>query len=166
MRMILVVVCAFVVLLASACSSSSSTKKISLTVYEDAPTLIPVDVGTPGNSPGDAYYFFAKLRSQPGGAVTGELYGTKTLVKPALPDNPDAEQRATMLYFTFANRQDQIVASGVPDYPPNAPEFKANLPVLRAVLGGTGKYKGVNGELRSTRNPDSSYKQVFTLTAA
>jgi hypothetical protein len=121
-------------------------------------------VGTPGNSPGDAYYFFAHLRSQPGGAVTGELYGTKTLVKPALPDKPDTEQRATTLYFTLANRQDQIVVAGVPDYPPNAPEFKANLPVLRAVLGGTGKYKGVRGELSSTRNPDSSYKQVFSLT--
>jgi hypothetical protein len=155
---------ALLLLLGAACSSDKGETKISLTVYEDAPTLAPVDVGTPGNSPGDAYYFFAHLRSQPGGAVTGELYGTKTLVKPALPDKPDTEQRATTLYFTLANRQDQIVVAGVPDYPPNAPEFKANLPVLRAVLGGTGKYKGVRGELSSTRNPDSSYKQVFSLT--
>ena len=54
--------------------------------------------------------------------------------------------------------------AGVPDYPPNIPEFKANGPVLRAVLGGTGKYNGVGGQLTSTRNPDGSYKQVFSLT--
>jgi hypothetical protein len=155
---------ALILMVGTACSSDPGATKISLTVHEDPPTLAPVDVGTPGNSPGDSYYFFASLRDQPGGAVTGELFGTKTLVKPAPPDQPDAEQRATTLYFTFANRQDQIIVAGVPDYPPNAPEFKANLPVLRAVLGGTGKYKGVAGELRSTRNPDSSYKQVFALT--
>lgn len=164
MTKIIGVCCALLCVVGAACSTDSGATKISLTVHEDAPTLQPVDVGTPGNSPGDSYYFFATLRSAPGAAVTGELYGTKTLVKPAPPDQPDAEQRATTLYFTFAHRQDQIIVAGVPDYPPNAPEFKANLPVLRAVLGGTGKYKGVSGELRSTRNPDSSYQQVFSLT--
>jgi hypothetical protein len=164
MRKILTASCVLVVLFAAACSSDSSTTKSSLTVYEDAPTLNPVDVGTPGDSPGDAYYFFASLRSQPRGSVIGKLYGTKTMVKPAPPDKPDTEQRATMLFFTFGSRQDQIVVAGVPDYPPNTPEFKANQPVLRAVLGGTGKYKGVGGELSSTRNADNSYKQVFSLT--
>jgi hypothetical protein len=148
---------------ATACGASGSTTS-SLTVYEDAPTLNPVDVGAPGNSPGDAYYFFAGLRDQPGGAVTGEVYGTKTLVKPTGPTTPDAEQRATLMFFVFGDRQDQIVVAGVPNYPPNAPVFQADKPVLRAVLGGTGKYNGVGGELTSTRNSDGSYKQEFSLT--
>ena len=96
--------------------------------------------------------------------MNGEVYGTKTLVKPAQPSTPGVEQRATMLFFVFGNRQDQIVVAGVPDYPPNAPEFHANQAVLRAVLGGTGKYNGVGGELTSTRNSDGSYKQQFSLT--
>jgi hypothetical protein len=151
-----------VVCVSAACSDDSD--KTSLTVYEDAPTLNPVDIGPPGNSPGDAYYFFAALRDQPGGAVTGQVYGTKTMVKPPAPDNPNLEQRATMLFFVFANSQDQIVVAGVPDYPPTASQFQANQPVLRAVLGGTGKYNGVGGQLTSTRNPDGSYKQEFSLT--
>src|SRR5437588_9606419 len=155
--------CALVLLVGAACGGHGNGR-VSLTLYEDAPTLNPVDVGTPGNSPGDAYYFFANLRDRAGGKVTGELYGTKTLVRPTAADKPDTEQRATTLYFTFGNRQDQIIVAGVPDYPPNIPEFKANGPVLRAVLGGTGKYNGVGGQLTSTRNPDGSYKQVFSLT--
>jgi hypothetical protein len=147
---------------AVACGGGST--KSSVTVYEDAPTLTPVDVGPPGNSPGDAYYFFAGLRDQPGGTVTGEVYGTKTLVKPATPSSPDTEQRATLMFFSFGNHQDQIVVAGVPDYPPNAPEFQPNQRVLRAVLGGTGKYNRAGGELTSTRNPDGSYKQEFSLT--
>jgi hypothetical protein len=43
----------------------------TLTVYEDAPTLKLLDLGPPGNSPGDVYHFFAALHSTPGGPVTG-----------------------------------------------------------------------------------------------
>jgi hypothetical protein len=154
--------CALVLVVGAACGCDST--KSSLTVYQDAPTLNPVDVGTPGKSPGDAYYFFAGLRDRPGGEVTGEAYGTKTLVKPVAPSNPDAEQRATLMFFVFGDHQDQIVVAGVPDYPPNAAEFQANQPVQRAVLGGTGKYNGVGGQLTSTRNSDGSYEQVFSLT--
>ncbi|MCW2649682.1 MAG: hypothetical protein JWR32_658 [Mycobacterium sp.] len=153
-----------VLVLAAITACGGGSTKAALTVYSDAPRLTPVDVGAPGNSPGDAYYFFATLRDQPGGAPAGELYGTKTLVKPATPSSPGTEQRATQLFFVFGDRQDQIVVAGVPDYPPNAPVFQANLPVLRAVLGGTGKYNGAGGQLTSTRNSDGSYKQEFSLT--
>lgn len=147
-----------------AVGACGESKTSSLTVYQDAPTLNPVDVGAPKNSPGDAYYFFADVREEPGGSVTGQVYGTKTMVKPAEPDDPDAEQRATSLYFVFGDSQDQIVVAGVPDYPPNDAQFAAGQPVLRAVLGGTGEYNGVTGQLTSTRNTDGTYKQEFSLT--
>ena len=135
----------------------------TLTVYEDAPTLKLLDLGPPGNSPGDVYHFFAALHSSPGGPVTGEVFGSKTLIKMATDANPNLETRATVLFFTFANRQDQIVALGARGYPPTAGEFDAGQSVVRAILGGTGKYIGARGELTSTRNGDGSYTQVFTL---
>jgi hypothetical protein len=55
------------------------------------------------------------------------------------------------------------VAVGATDYPPTAGEFDAGRPVVRAILGGTGKYMGARGQLASTRNADGSYTQVFTL---
>jgi phage baseplate assembly protein gpV len=69
-----------------------------------------------------------------------------------------------MIFFVIGNEQDQIVVAGVPDYPSNAPEFAADKPVVRAVIGGTGKYNGAGGQLTSTRNADGSYKQEFSLT--
>jgi hypothetical protein len=95
--------------------------------------------------------------------VTGEVFGSKTLIKMSTDTNPNLETRATVLFFTFANRQDQIVALGALDYPPTAGEFDAGQPVVRAILGGTGKYMGARGQLTSTRNADGSYTQVFTL---
>jgi hypothetical protein len=135
----------------------------TLTLYEDAPTLKLLDLGAPGNSPGDVYHFFAPLHSSPGGPVTGEVFGSKTLIKMATDANPNLETRATVLFFTFTNRQDQIVALGAHDYPPSAGEFDAGQPVVRAILGGTGKYMGARGQLAGTRNADGSYTQAFTL---
>jgi len=153
----------FVLTLAACAVPAATPATETLTVYQDAPTLNPLDLGAQGNSPGDVYYFYAPLHSSPGGPVTGEVFGSKTLVKAATAENPNVEQRATVLVFTFGNRQDQIVVMGVPDYPPNAAEFNAGAPVLRAVLGGTGRYIGARGQLTSTRNADGSYMQVFTL---
>jgi len=142
-------------------STNPSTE--TLTVFEDAPALKPLDLGSPGNSPGDAYYFSAALHFSPGGPMTGEVFGSKTLIKSAAEANPNAEKRATLLFFTFSGGQDQIIAFGAGDYPPTAAEFTAGQPVVRAVLGGTGKYIGARGQLTSSRNSDGSYTQVFTL---
>lgn len=151
-------------ILMAACSPHSTNPSTeTLTVYEDAPPLKPLDLGSPGNSPGDAYYFSAALHSSRGGPVTGEVVGSKTLIKSASEANPNAEKRATLLFFTFSGGQDQIIAFGVGDYPPAAAEFTAGQPVVRSVLGGTGKYIGARGQLTSTRNADGSYTQEFTL---
>jgi hypothetical protein len=93
-----------------------------------------LDLGEPGNSPGDVYHFFAPLHSSPGGPVIGEVFGSKTLVKLATDAEPDLEKRATLLFFTFADRQDQIIALGVHDYSPTAAEFNAGKSVARAIL--------------------------------
>jgi hypothetical protein len=142
-------------------STNPSTE--TFTVYEDAPKLSLLDLGAPGNSLGDVYHFSAQLHGKPGGPVTGEVIGSKTLVKVATDANPSLERRATLMFFTFADRKDQIIAFGVADYSPSAAEFDAGQPVVRAILGGTGKYIGARGELSSTRNADGSYTQAFTL---
>ncbi len=150
--------------LMAACGQRSTTALTeTLTVYEDKPTMKLLDLGEPGNSPGDVYHFFATLHSAPGGPVTGEVFGSKTLIKIATDTNPNLETRATVLFFTFANHQDQIVAVGATDYPPTAGEFDAGQPIVRAILGGTGEYMGARGQVASTRNADGSYTQVFTL---
>src|SRR5262245_38915907 len=142
-------------------STNASTE--TFTVYEDAPKMSLLDLGAPGNSLGDVYHFSAPLHSERGGPVTGELIGSKTLVKVATEANPNLERRATLMFFTFADGKDQIVAFGAADYSPSAPEFKAGQAVVRPVLGGTGKYMGARGQVTSTRNADGSYTQVFTL---
>ena len=150
-------------LIAACGAHSTNPSNETFTVYEDAPKMSLLDLGAPGNSLGDVYHFSAPLHSERGGPVTGEVIGSKTLVKVATDANPNLERRATLLFFTFADRKDQIIAFGAADYSPAAPEFDAGQPVVRPVLGGTGKYMGARGQVTSTRNADGSYTQVFTL---
>jgi len=142
-------------------STNPSTE--TFTVYEDAPKMSLLDLGAPGNSLGDVYHFSAPLHSERGGPATGEVIGSKTLVKVPTEANPNLERRATLMFFTFDDRKDQIIAFGVADYSPNVPEFEAGQAVVRAILGGTGKCIGARGQLTSTRNADGSYTQAFTL---
>ena len=142
-------------------SANPSTE--TFTVYQDAPKMSLLDLGAPGNSLGDVYHFSAALHSERGGPVTGELIGSKTLVKMPTDANPNLERRATLMFFTFAGDNDQIIALGAADYTPSAPEFEGGRSAVRPVLGGTGKYIGARGQVTSTRNADGSYTQVFTL---
>ena len=142
-------------------SNNSSTE--TFTIYQDAPKMSLLDLGAPGNSLGDVYHFSAALHSERGGPVTGEVVGSKTLVKLPTDANPNMERRATLMFFTFAEGKDQIIAFGAAEYSPSVPEFDADKPVVRPVLGGTGKYMGARGQVTSTRSSDGSYTQVFTL---
>ena len=151
------------VLVAGCGAHSTNSLTETFTVYEDAPTMSLLDLGAPGNSLGDVYHFSAALHSERGGPVTGELIGSKTLVKLPTDANPNQERRATLMFFTFAGGKDQIIAFGASDYSPSTPEFEAGKSAVRAVLGGTGKYMGARGQVISTRNADGSYAQVFTL---
>ena len=163
-RMILAAATVSASVLIAACGAHSTNHSTeTFTLYQDAPKMSRLDLGAPGNSLGDVYHFSAALHSESGGPVTGEVIGSKTLVKEATDANPNLERRATLLFFTFAGGKDQIIAFGAADYPSSAPEFEAGQPVVRPVLGGTGKYMGARGQVNSTRNADGSYTQVFTL---
>jgi hypothetical protein len=136
-------------LLAAPDAHSADPSTETFTVYQDAPKMGRLDLGEKGNSPGDAYHFFAPLRSSPGRPVTGEVLGSKTLIKLAADAKSEVEKRGTILFFSFGNDQDQIVVYGIMAYSPSAGEFAADKPVVRPVLGGAGKYMGARGQLTS-----------------
>ena len=109
-RIILTAAAVSASVLVAACgahSTNSSTE--TFTVYEEAPTMSLLDLGAPGNSLGDVYHFSAALHSERGGPVTGELIGSKTLVKLPTDANPNQERRATLMFLAFAGGKDQSV---------------------------------------------------------
>jgi hypothetical protein len=86
--------------LIAACGARSiNSSNETFTVYEDAPKMSLLDLGQPGNSPGDVYHFSAPLHSSAGGQIRGDVFGSKTLIKLASDAAPDVEKRGTLLVF-------------------------------------------------------------------
>ena len=73
-----------------------------------------LDLGAPGNSPGDVYHFSAPLHSERGGPVTGEVIGSKTLVKVATDANPNLERRATLLFLPLPIARTRLLRLELP----------------------------------------------------
>ncbi|HXJ79387.1 MAG TPA: hypothetical protein VMS64_12000 [Candidatus Methylomirabilis sp.] len=144
-------------------SKRKKRKTEQFMLHQDNPVITPLDLGASGRSAGDSFYFHAILRRTPAGPVVGEVFGIKTVVKTAIVQNPSVEQRFTDLVFTFNQRQDQIVVTGIADYPAAGNEFDSERPVVRAVVGGMGAFIGASGELTSTRHSEGGYTQVFSL---
>jgi hypothetical protein len=88
-------------LLAACGQHSSNSSSETLTIYQDPPTMSPLDLGLPGNSPGDTYYFSAPSCSSPCGRLIGEVFGSKTLIKPAAQANPNAEKRNNFVFHLY-----------------------------------------------------------------
>src|SRR5205814_8119940 len=105
----------FASVLITACGAHSSNQSSeNFTVYEDTPKMSLLDLGAPGNSLGDVYHFSAPLHSERGGPVTGEVIGSKTLVKVATDANPNLERRATLLFLHLLIARIRLSRSELP----------------------------------------------------
>jgi hypothetical protein len=62
--------------------------------------------------------------------------------------------------------ENKIIASGGTSYNKGEQVMKLGIAQKRAVVGGTGKYKGVKGEITTSRNEDGTYKHVLDVKMA
>jgi hypothetical protein len=144
-----------------------------------------IDIPPVGPSLGDAFYFNGTLHSEnETGPIIGELFGSTTVVRLApgkaievdnrprlqrptpyenATDTTAPEQRLIYMIFAFNNKTDQIVVGGVADYLPQDSKMLLNQTAVRPILGGTGKYLGVRGQLVTSRDADGNYTHVFTI---
>jgi len=159
-------VAAAIALALSGCSSppsaplSTSRPVTTLVVQQRAPILADIDLQANGKSLGDLYVFEASVTDSEGrkGALTG------TLLVADLPDPKSGEVSELRLGdLTFVLDGDQLLVKGATVYPQAQREMAVNQPQVRAVIGGTGRYIGVDGEVSTVRNADGTYTHTFRL---
>jgi len=125
-----------------------------------AATPTYVDLGTPGASTGDQRIFH--FDAQSGRTVVHmDWIMTTTAV-----DSPEAgvETRITSAVFEFGGLDNTLLLQGVGWYPGASSTFAVSATLNRAIVGGTGKYRGATGWVESTHNADGSWTHVFHLT--
>jgi len=125
------------------------------TLVQSGPHITEIDNGA---SVGDATAFDAELTKD--GAAFGSLYGEQTVIAEPDPASKRTDEvRRTELDFELPDGQ--IVVQGTSHYAKGSWRLTVGKPVVRAIVGGTQAYAGVQGELTSTRNADGNYMQAF-----
>lgn len=133
----------------------------TLVLNQDPPSLRTVDGGASGVSAGDTLFYEARITGEHG--ESGMLTGVLMTADVADPETGDLDaDRLGQLSYDLGNGN-TLLAIGETVYRAENLEISANLPQLRAVVGGTGSFMGARGQVMTTRNPDGSYRHEFTL---
>lgn len=135
---------------------------VTITVrHGEVPAPVLIDGGDEGASVGDVRLFHFDGEASDGEAVVMDWIMTTTAEDaPA----PDVESRVTTGVFSFGEgTDDQLLLEGVAYYPGEQATLEVSNTVLRAVVGGTGRFAGARGDVASTRLDDGSWEHVFRL---
>lgn len=145
-------------LLLTGCAPSEQT--LTLVQPSNAVDLEAIDLN-PGGDAGDGFVFESPVLNE--GDAFGSLVGSMVEVSGLdRGSNPDREERLVSAVFDLPDGQISVL--GVSFYQRNEPLLDAGAPMTRAIVGGTGAYKGVTGEVTTTRNEDNSYTHVLQMT--
>ena len=129
-----------------------------IVLVQDDPIIVRVSDETAGTT-GYEFTFEAPVRT-PAGKRVGALSGAVLTVDATL-DGVTEEIRHRDLVFSL--KGGQLVAKGVSRYPAAQAELEAGRPFVIAIVGGTGRYIGARGEVRTSPRADGTYRHVITL---
>ena len=93
---------------------------------------------------------------------TGYMSGTLTTIATGLAGGREA--RAANLVFVVGSEPNQIVVGGLSLYATDVSTLTVGESTIRPVIGGSGRYVGVRGEVESTNLGDAGWRHVFRLT--
>lgn len=146
------------------CKNQSSSKWATIKFIQDKPSLVHLKWEEPRPGYGDGMAFEALIKDTAGNNV-GEVLGW--LVTVDLMDGDSANpvfetDRIGTIIFNLGD-DNEIIAQGGTSYKMGEQQMNNGLPQKRAIIGGTGKYKGISGEVTTTRNEDGTYTHVLDV---
>lgn len=145
-------------LIGSGCGGSDSSSTVTvLHGPVQPPTLIAREDGV--SSVGDVRLWNFDGTTSDGDAVRMDWVMTTTAV-----DVPTEglESRFATGVFTFDDG-DQLILEGVASYPTAGSVIETASEIERVVVGGTGRFAGATGSVRSVHLEDDSWEHVFTI---
>ena len=92
----------------------------------------------------------------------GSIMGTMTKVG-SLGEGAQIDREERMLTAVYDLPGGQISVLGISYYFEADTLLPEGEPMTRAIVGGTGEYVGVDGEVITTRNPDNSYTHLIRI---
>jgi hypothetical protein len=149
------------------CQNQSSSAWQTLTFIQDKSLLTHINLGDSAHGHGDGMAFEAVLRDT-AGTVVGEVLGWMVTVDIVDGDSANTvhmTDRIGTMVLKFDD-ENKIIASGGTSNHKGEQVMKLGINQKRAVVGGTGKYKGIKGEVTTTRNEVGTYTHVLDVKMA
>lgn len=149
------------------CQNQTGSAWQTFTYIQDKPLLTHLNLGDTAHGHGDGMSFEAVLKDTAGKAV-GEVLGWMVTVDIVDGDSVNAvhiTDRIGTMVLKFDD-ENKIIASGGTSYKKGKVLMDPEVPQKRAVVGGTGKYKGISGEVTTTRNEDGTHTHVLDVKMA
>ena len=141
-------------------ATSTESAATTLTLLQSKPKLVTVN--DPTGQDGLLEFFSGDLTTTSGDNA-GVLAGTLLIVD--VNDGPRGDHEARQRTLTFDTPDGQIQALGLSYYPQAELELAQGQPVVISIVGGTGKFLGVTGEVQTTRQADGTYEHIFTFVS-
>jgi hypothetical protein len=98
------------------------------------------------------------------GVAADDQYLTGTLTTLADGVSGGMEVRASNLIFVFGDEANQLVVGGISLYPQKGATLSVGQETVRPIVGGSGTYDGVMGQVVSTNLGDQGWSHVFHIT--
>jgi quercetin dioxygenase-like cupin family protein len=158
-RVPLLVLAALVLLAGSTVAATTGSRPgRGVTVTHGPVTLTLTTPGSDGHQLGDLRVGSVDAIDESGDAVRIDA----TLVTTGV-DTPSAgdEVRVSTLVFTFDGDVGQVIASASGVYPAAGATIEEGSTIVRAIVGGTGRWVGRQGLVETTHEPDDTWTHVF-----
>jgi len=146
------------------CQNQPVSKWETMKFIYDNPSLTHINLGDTAHGHGDGLAWEAPFRDTLGNIV-GEAYGF--LVTVDILDGDSANptyirERIGTTIFNFGD-ENEIIGESLFSFQDGQQRLKIGLSQVFPVVGGTGKYKGVEGEFSVTRQTDSINVYLFNI---
>ena len=146
------------------CQNQPASKWETLKLIQGNPLLTHIDLGDSAHGHGDGTAWEAPLRDTLGNIVAEALGWTVTVdIMDGDSANPSYLTQRTGLSVLNFGDENEIVGSGITIHHKGEQRMKLDLSLVYPIIGGTGKYKGAEGEFTVTRNSDTSYIYLITI---
>jgi hypothetical protein len=146
-------VCAALTLPMGGVFGQSAAADTTLTLFEHDSQSTQIDLGEPGQGPGDEFLFAGDVFDRAGGTNIGHVAGQCTTL------SGDASSGDAFCHGTFVLEGGQLAVQGLD----TGGVFDAGQPGAVAIVGGTGIYANARGGGTIQTSPDAPADSTFVL---
>lgn len=146
------------------CQNQPASKWETMKFIYDTPSLTHINLGDSAVGHGDGLAWEAPFRDTLGNIV-GTAYGFVITIDMMDGDSANPShviERTGTTIFDFGD-ENEIIGESLFSFHNGQKRLKVGLSQVFPVVGGTGKYKGVEGEFSVTRQSDSTNVYLFNI---